>query len=79
MNLSQKSELNNPQVQLTAGNFFRKRGQNYLRSIASLSMLKILEAVVAAKGVILMNQKFKKFFVFFLFQFVFIVSQEDLY
>ena len=36
MNLTEKSEINNSQVQLTSGNSCRKIGQNYLQTTSSL-------------------------------------------
>ena len=52
MNLTENSELNNPQVQLTSGNSSKKGGQNYLQFLQSLveSIPRICEAVIEAKG-----------------------------
>ena len=53
MNLTKKSELNNPQVWLTFGNSYRKAGAKllsvYLQSLVE-RMLRICEAVIAAEG-----------------------------
>ena len=54
MNLTERSQINNQQMQLTSGNSCMKAGQNYLQSTSIQSfadrMLRICEAVTAAKG-----------------------------
>ena len=49
MKLTEKSELNKPQMQITSGNSSRKVGQNYLQSLMK-RILRICESVKAARG-----------------------------
>ena len=58
-------ELNNSQVRLTCGNTCQKAGQMYIQSTASLWWKECRESVKRSKMVILMEEKFKKYFVYF--------------
>ena len=66
MILTEKSELNNPQVRFTSENSCRKAGKNYLQSLEK-RMQRIFEAVIVAKEDHLMNHKFNFFLVWFVF------------
>ena len=84
MNFTKKSELNNRRLQLTSGNFSRKAEQNYLQSTSNLNgknAENLWSSDSGQKGVILMNQEFKRLFVcvFFFVYFVSNLAQEDLY
>ena len=69
MKLTEKSELNKPQVQLASGNSCGKAEQNYLQSTSSLWWKEYWksEAVIAAKGSHFDESNVKEFFVLLLF------------
>ena len=85
MNLTEKSELNTHRCDSPQQLLHESWVELFSVNLQSLEErnARICEAVISAKeGVILINQHFKKLFVFFFFLFnlyVFIVTQEDLY